>query len=343
MIQRFQIEDIVVQDSSGVVFQALDTETGKTVCLRRFFPFGPTGGGLNKDERAAYDIAVERLAGVSHPALRAVICGACDPVDGMPFIATEWIDGNRLQSFIDYAPLAPAEAANLLNQALEVCQLLSEMLQEEAIWVETSLEAIVVGSEESRRGFTFWISPLKWLGQNEGQHGLESIITLAEQVLGWEKQEISDQAGMGLGAWLNWLRASANTASLHEAREMLAKSFGSDAPTPSKKLVLPAQSTRPVIIRKKKKFSIVLFVSIVTAALIAIASGAWAFIQWRKSNDQRPSAVPARTTPTPALPEITGKNVRPEARKPDPSAERATAKPKRKTPAPPSGSLKEVK
>lgn len=305
MIQRFQIEDLVVQDNSGVVFRALDTETGQTVALRRFFPFGPTGGGLNKDEQAAYDVAVERLAGVSHPALRAVICGACDPVDGMPFIATEWIEGNRLQSFVNIAPLAPAEAANLLGLALEVSQLLSEMLEEEAVWVETCLEAIVVGSEDSHRGFTFWISPLKWLGTNEGQHGLESIITLTEQVLGWQDQEISDQAGMGLGAWLNWLRASVKTASLDEAREMLAKSFGVAAPTPTKYLAGQTQTKqRPLVIRKKKKSSGMVFFMIGAFALLAIAGGGWAVIQWRNLNNTLPTLATAESPTIIPPPEI---------------------------------------
>ena len=67
---------------------------------------------------------------------------------------------------------------------------------------------IIVGSEESGREFTFWISPLKWLGGNEENRGLESIVTLTEEIMGWKGQIVNDQAGRGLGGWLKWLRGS---------------------------------------------------------------------------------------------------------------------------------------
>jgi hypothetical protein len=92
-MKRFEIEDIVDQDASGVVFRAVDSSTGREVALRRFFPFGPDGGGLEGDEQLAYGNAVEILTGLQHPGLRAVVGGGCDSVDGLPFIATEWIDG----------------------------------------------------------------------------------------------------------------------------------------------------------------------------------------------------------------------------------------------------------
>ena len=64
------------------------------------------GGGLLEEEQAAYNIAVGRLAGLQHPALRAVVCGGCDPVDGIPFIATEWIEGTAAGADRPAAPLA---------------------------------------------------------------------------------------------------------------------------------------------------------------------------------------------------------------------------------------------
>ena len=267
----------MIQDSSGVVFRALDTETNLTVAVRRFFPFGANGGGLLEDEQTAYAIAIERLAGISHPALRAVIGGGCDPVDGMPYIATEWIEGPQLESIIERGPLDPVQAASLLSKALEVCELLSEVLAEEAVWVETSLQAIVVGDEGSGRGVTFWIAPLKWLGKNDGQRGLQSIITLTEEIMGWSGKTVADQAGNGLGGWLKWLRGKARTTTLHEAREMLAAFVGAESPVPRMK---PGhQATRPRGVLRKKKTSSVPIIIGAALALTAISGGGYLMIK----------------------------------------------------------------
>ena len=192
MIERFQIEDLISQDLSGVVFRALDTQTGKTVAVRRFFPFGADGDGLDAEEQASYEIALGRLAGLDHPALRSIICGACDPVDRMPFIVTEWIEGESLATCMAGNVLSAESAILLITQALEVSELFSHVLAEEAIWVEINLQTIIVGSPESGRGFTFWICPLKWLGGSEDARGLEAIATLTEQVMGWTGRIISD-------------------------------------------------------------------------------------------------------------------------------------------------------
>ena len=247
---RFQIEDLITQDATGVVFRAMDAQTGLSVAVRRFFPFGATGGGLEPEEVAAYKIAIERLAGLKHPALRSVITGGCDPEDGMPFIVTEWIDGDPLDAIVRHEPLPAAVAAQLLMQALEVSELLSQVLAEEAVWVETDMQAIILGSETSGRDFTFWISPFKWLGGQENARSLHAIIALAEAVLGWRGQVIGDQAGGGLGAWLKWLRGVAESATLREARENLAAALGENPPPPAKKLVMAA--SQPVRPRKSK-------------------------------------------------------------------------------------------
>ncbi|MDP3849678.1 MAG: hypothetical protein Q8Q59_04185 [Luteolibacter sp.] len=246
MIRRFEIEDLIVQDLSGVVFRALDTETGRIVALRRFFPFGADGGGLHPDEQTAYNIALGRLAGLSHPALRSVVSGGCDPVDGIPYIATEWIEGTVLDIVLEHGPLTACETVELLTQGLEVCELLSHVLAEEAVWVETDLQTIVLGSEKSGRGFTFWISPLKWLGGNEQARGLESIIALTEDIMNWKGRVVNDQAGRGLGGWLNWLRGAAATTSLREVRENLAAAEGADPPPPARQIVNAAKLAPPV-------------------------------------------------------------------------------------------------
>jgi hypothetical protein len=268
VIERFQIEDLVVQDSTGVLFRALDAESGQQVALRRLFPFGPNGGGLNAEEQADYQVAIARLAEIHHPSLRAVICGGCDPIDGMPFIATEWIEGTRLQVFLERAPLGFREAADLLAKALDVSEILSQVLGQEGVWVETDPRTIVVGAEGTGRGVTFWISPLKWLGKNDGGRGLQAIVTLTEEIKGWHGKAMP-QTGNALGDWLKWLRGVARTATLHEARERLAGVVGKDRPIPTQSLVRHA--TAP----KRKGKSILPAILTGVAVLAATVSCGW--------------------------------------------------------------------
>jgi len=296
VIRRFQIEDLIAQDASGVIFRAFDSETGKTVAVRRFFPFGVDGGGLHADEQTAYNIAVDRLAGLSHPALRSVICGGCDPVDSIPFIATEWVEGPSIQAVIQQqGPLATEVATHLITQALEVCELLSHVLAEEAVWVETELQTIITSSDSSSRGFTFWISPLKWLGGRDKSRGLESIVTLTEQIMGWQGRSVMDHAGHGLGGWLKWLRNAAATTSLHEAREMLAASVGVEPPPPAK--TLAAQATRPLVKTPKPPSFKVPWVINFGLALLAIGLGA-GFLMRQRAKQASPQVRTSAPAPT---------------------------------------------
>ena len=317
----------MIQDASGVVFRALDTETNQTVAVRRFFPFGANGGGLQEDEQIAYHIAVERLAAITHPALRAVIGGGCDPVDGMPYIATEWIEGPRLEAIVRRGPLDPVQAAELLSQALEVCQLLSEVLAEEAVWVETSLTSIVVGAEGTGRGITFWIAPLKWLGKNDGQRGLESIITLTEEIMGWRGKTIAEHEGRGLGGWLKWLRGTARTTTLHQAREMLAASIGVEPPLPVKRPVRQATPRPVVVARKKKPARWPIFIA-AAAASAALTGGG--FLLVKRSQTAKAgmpeAAVTETPSPTPVIePEAVAIPPLPAAPAPSRSRERSVA------------------
>ena len=281
MVSRFQIEDIVAQDASGVVFRALDSETGLWVAVRRFFPFGLNGGGLSKDEQADYNIAVGRLTDIKHPAMRAIICGGCDPVDGMPFIATEWIDGSTIQSYLEQGPLSSAETMHMVSQALEVCEEISKVFGQEAVWVETDVHTIIVGAEASGRGVTFWMSPLKWLGKNDGQRGLDAIVSLTEDAMGWRGMSVIDHESNGLGGWLKWLRTIAKKATLSEAREMLLEITSTAPSTPVKRAV--KQATQTTTIKPVKRKSSLPFLAGGIASLAAISLGGWALIRWNNS------------------------------------------------------------
>jgi len=253
-MSRFQIEDIVEQDKHGVVFRAHDVESGRIVSLRRFLLFGQDGGGLEKEEALAFENASERLAGLSHVALRSVITGSADPIDGIPYLVTEWVEGMSLSEVLAGESMDPALVIDVLRIALEVSIVLSEVLGEEAVWVETEVASIIIGTKDSGRGFTFWISPFKWLGAQFGSRKLSSIVELGEELAGWKGKLVSDQAGSGLGGWLKWLKKNPD-ASLGEALEMLKSSTGNVSPPPEVKLMegtknppspLPKQSTKKI-------------------------------------------------------------------------------------------------
>lgn len=229
-MSRFEIEDIVSQDKRGIFFRAHDAEKGHTIALRRFFPFGQDGGGLKEEEAVAFRIAAQRLEGVAHPALRSVFSGAVDPIDNMPYMVAEWVDGAPLDSVLNGEVLDARLVIQILQDALEVSQLLSEILGEEAVWVETETDSIFVGSEESGRSFIFWLSPFKWLGAEFGSRKLAALVNLGEQLAGWKGKLIGDQAGFGLGGWLKWMKNNPD-ASLAQALELLPV-FTADGETP---------------------------------------------------------------------------------------------------------------
>lgn len=229
-----------------MLYRAVFLETGEEIAVRRFFPFGAEGRGLSGEERLAFEIGLQRIERVTHPAMRAVLAGGCDAVDGLPFVATEWIEGRPLAERLAEGPLASKEAVPVLMKALEVSEVLSQLLAEEAVWVETEPGAILL-SEAGGREITFGFSPFKWLGTDDGRRGLKSIAHLTEELMGWRNKLINDQAGNGLAGWLKWLKQNGSKVTLAEARVALATATGAAPPPPTSRLV--TQSVRPAATR----------------------------------------------------------------------------------------------
>lgn len=237
-MKRFEIEEMVAQDTHGVVFRAHDTSSEAPVAIRRFFPFGRDGDGLAEDEGIAFSIAASRLATLDHPALRRVIEGSVDPIDGMPYLVSEWIEGVTLPHALAGENLDPSHIIDVMRLALEVSLVLSDVLGEEALWVETDPHSILIGDAGSGRGFTFWISPFKWLGAESRLRNLSDLVTLGESLAGWTNKVVSDQAGNGLGGWLKWLKANPDTT-LHQALRTLPSSTATGEKTPPPSSPLP--------------------------------------------------------------------------------------------------------
>lgn len=321
MIQRYYLEDLIAQDASGVVFRAMDRKTGAMVAVQRFFPFGATGGGLLAHEQETYDAAVRQLATLHHPSLRTILCGGCDPIDGIPFVVTEWIEGPSLQTMIDQGPLTEEVATELILQILDLCERLSDTLAKEAVWVETHLPSIIAGNPQSHRPFTFGISPLKWQSRKLATRELESIITLTEEIMGWHDKNVHGHAG-SLAAWLHWLRHAAPTTSLHEAHEALAATTAAAAAhataataataaaaahaataaaaaaasnphPPAKKIV--GHASRPLVMATKPRRSKSLRWLNFALVILAVGLGTWFFTHQQA---KRPAQAIAQEPPT---------------------------------------------
>lgn len=287
MIQRFQIEDLVTQDVNGVLFRAFDTKTERMVAVRRFFPFGPNGGGLSDEAQNAFAAVIGKLTDTRHPALRTVIGGGCDPVDGMPFLVTEWFEGHALQIGLESGPCPPKAAAKLLRHALEICELFSQVLGEEAVWVDTDMQHIFIGEKDSDREFTFSIDPLKCLGNSHAHRGLEDLVTLAEDLIIWNGKSVAGVAGQGLDGWLNWFRRAARTTTLRESRENLPAPIRVETPLPPSDpapILVPAATQTAVASNKRKASNLALFLG-AAFALTALGAGGWALIRHNHSRN----------------------------------------------------------
>lgn len=267
-----------------MIFRARDLDNGMDVTVRRFFPRGMGEGGLQEEERAAFDIAVQRFTCATHPALRRVISGGCDAVDGVPFIVSEWLEGSPVSQQLASGPLQPRRAIDILMGALEISEVISELLAEQAVWVETDPASIIEASDDPKRGTTFGISPFKWLGSDEERRSLKPLIQLTEDLMDWKNKLVNDQAGNGLAVWLKWLKQNAFQATLAETRENLAAATGAPPPPPTSRLV--RQSTRPMVPRaatvqvqmvpvQKTKASKTPLVLGLTGLLIALGIGGW--------------------------------------------------------------------
>jgi hypothetical protein len=320
-MSRFEIEDIVSQDKKGIIFRAHDLERGHTVALRRFFPFGQDGGGLIEYESDAFRIAAHRLLGVTHPSLRSVFNGAVDPIDDMPYIVAEWVDGAKLDDVLAGEKLDPRLIIQLLCLALEVSLSLSEILQEEAVWVETGTNSIFVGSEESGKGFVFWLSPFKWLGAKDGSHKLAAIVDLGEHLAGWKGKLIGDKAGHGLGGWLKWMKTNPD-ASLAQALESLPTfTTANETPPPPKPSFAPPVASEPAVRMKHPPSISPIFIAACLSLVLAVGALAY-FRMSAKTPSAPPQYADGEISPPIPVPDLTPQRQREKvAKEPQPAKE----------------------
>ncbi|RYD53710.1 MAG: hypothetical protein EOP83_23025, partial [Verrucomicrobiaceae bacterium] len=246
--QRYEIEEMMSQDAHGVAFRARDREEKRDVVLRRFFPNGRDGGGLQPEEQQPFLEAVEKLKVLRLKELRKTFDGGCDPIDGIPFLVTDWVEGDTLGSFTKGNPLEPASVKDIVEVALKASEQISQVLGHEMLWVGCNEDSLII--PESGRGITFWVEPLSSLNTR----GLLPLAELAERLLGWkDKPAQHDSAGDGLAGWIRQIRGNPKGWTLAQALTALHKPVSAATP-PAAAVAQPQRAsgsaTKPAAVAK---------------------------------------------------------------------------------------------
>lgn len=211
---------MVTQDAAGVVYRARDRESGREVAVRRL---NGVVGEMVPDAAVTTWIGgrLAAAARVKHDRLRAVVAGGCDPVDGVPYVVTEWADGRSLDDWLEGRQLTAAEAWPLLVAVLEISALHEEAFGEAGIWVELAAGSVVVAEEEAGGGIWFRLCLAAVTGGAAPTP--KALGSFLEELLGWKGRAFTDQSGDGLGRWLKWIGGRGAGASAADALEALKK------------------------------------------------------------------------------------------------------------------------
>ena len=225
MDSHYQIEELVSQDTRGVMFQGVDSVTGIVVAMRRFISSqtaemaGMGAGAL------AFQDAIELMRGMSHPSLRRVLAGGCDSVDGMPYLVTHWVDGPRLRDVVNRdGPFTPESAMPILSQLLNLNAMMSKSLGRDGLWAEAMLESVQLkptGDDEAASTAVFWISPWRWLGDGAAAAGAFELADFAQALLGGPRVLANQYGDSNIATWIRDIRNKKLT-SLGEIRDALS-------------------------------------------------------------------------------------------------------------------------
>ena len=203
--KRFQIEEMLSQDANGALFMAMDALTGKEVLLQRFFPFGAGSGGLSGGERESYNVALDRMKGIEHRALRKVLDGGCDPVDGIPFLIFEGREGVTLADFVSSGPITTEQGVVLAESALELMREMENLFGDKVDWL--MMNAANVEVVDGGNAFRFILDPMKWLGIKKGRGQVLDLAALLETAMGWLGATSANGARGRLGRWLDLVKS----------------------------------------------------------------------------------------------------------------------------------------
>jgi serine/threonine-protein kinase len=114
-IDRYQVQERVGAGGMGVVYRALDTRLGRTVALKVL----PPELTADRARRNRFEREAKAASALNHPNIITIL--DINRVEGIDFIAMEYITGRTLQNLIACRELT---ASNAVNYAVQIAQAL---------------------------------------------------------------------------------------------------------------------------------------------------------------------------------------------------------------------------
>ena len=117
MLGRYRVVRLVNTGGMGEVYEAEDTELGRTVAIKLL----PSPGPISADTRARFQQEARIAASLNHP--NVVTVHDIGEYQGRPFFAMEYLSGESLCDRLQRGPLAIDEASDI---CVQVCRGLAE-------------------------------------------------------------------------------------------------------------------------------------------------------------------------------------------------------------------------
>jgi tetratricopeptide (TPR) repeat protein/tRNA A-37 threonylcarbamoyl transferase component Bud32 len=110
---RYEILEEVCRGGQGVVYKARDSRTGRRVALKRLL----AGSLATASMRRRFERELEVASALDHPDIVTVF--GTEIVDGVPVLAMEWVEGDRITEWAARGGVRPTR--ELLSVFLKVC------------------------------------------------------------------------------------------------------------------------------------------------------------------------------------------------------------------------------
>ena len=289
---QIEIEEFASADDTGIIYRGTDRSTGEPVAIRRFFP--SEGAGLNEEQEKRFIDLVEKLSKLKHPALRCIVSGGVDPVDHIPYMVTQSMEGDALSVIMKREDIKDSLAIDIVRSALELSMMASKTIGKDAVWVDTSPNSIIIvgGDDESARNISFTLCPFKLLGMNQKAMDLNSITSLADELCGWKSKFFGNQSTYGFYYWVKNLKANPKTP-LETAFNSLSKSIDqapSEAPSEAEEDLTPSPQLEEA--SKSWRYLLLGFVAALLILAVIFAPKLQAFLNTQQGG---PTEVTAST------------------------------------------------